>query len=82
MLDPRPAIRAVARDVAAGVAVGAVAARFHRGLVEATARACVLAADRHGLDRVVLSGGAFQNRILLAAHAPTSSAPGCGCSCP
>ena len=66
VLDPRPAIRAVAHDVAAGVAVGAVAARFHRGLAEATARACILAAERHGLDRAVLSGGVFQNRTLLA----------------
>ena len=66
VLDPRPAIRAVARDAAAGVAVGAVAARFHRGLAEATARACILAAERQGLDLAVLSGGVFQNRTLLA----------------
>ncbi|HTE63724.1 MAG TPA: Sua5/YciO/YrdC/YwlC family protein, partial [Solirubrobacteraceae bacterium] len=65
VLDPRPAIRAVARDVAAGVPVPAVAARFHNGLAEATATACVLAAERHGLDRAVLSGGVFQNRVLL-----------------
>ena len=65
VLDPRPAIRAIARDVAAGAPVGAVAARFHRGLAAATARACALAAERRGLDRVVLSGGVFQNRILL-----------------
>jgi hydrogenase maturation protein HypF len=29
------------------------------------ARACALVADRHGLGSVVLSGGAFQNRVLL-----------------
>jgi hydrogenase maturation protein HypF len=65
VLDPRPAIRAVARDVASGVSVGVVAARFHHGLAEATARACTVAAERHDLDRVVLSGGVFQNRVLL-----------------
>jgi hydrogenase maturation protein HypF len=65
VLDPRPAIRAVARDVAAGVPVPAVAARFHHGLAEATATGCALAAERHGLDRVVLSGGVFQNRVLV-----------------
>ena len=65
VLDPRHAIRAVAGDVAAGVPVGVVAARFHRGLAEATARACVLAAERHGVERAVLSGGVFQNRVLL-----------------
>jgi hydrogenase maturation protein HypF len=60
-LDPRPAIRAIARDAAAGVPVGVIAARFHHGLAEATARACLDA----GLDVVVLSGGVFQNRVLL-----------------
>jgi len=42
-----------------------VAARFHGALAQATARACVLAAARSGLATVVLSGGAFQNRVLL-----------------
>jgi hydrogenase maturation protein HypF len=65
VLDPRAAIRAVARDVAGGVAAGLVAARFHHGLAEATARACVLAAERHGLELAVLSGGVFQNRVLV-----------------
>ena len=65
VLDPRPAIRAVVADVEAGTSVGAIAARFHHGLAEATAGACTLAARGHGLDRVVLSGGVFQNRVLL-----------------
>jgi hydrogenase maturation protein HypF len=65
VIDPRQAIRAVARDAAAGVATGVIAARFHRGLAEATARACVALAELHGLDVVVLSGGVFQNRVLL-----------------
>ena len=42
-----------------------MAARFHQGLAEATATACARAAGRHGLERVVLSGGVFQNRVLL-----------------
>ena len=66
VLDPRAAIRAVARDVAAEVGVGVIAMRFHRGLAEATAEACRLAAGRHGLDLVVLSGGVFANRVLLS----------------
>ena len=65
VLDPRAAIRAVARDVEAGVPAGTVAARFHNGLADATARGCVLLAERNGLDVAVLSGGVFQNRVLL-----------------
>jgi hydrogenase maturation protein HypF len=67
VLDARPAIRAVATDVAAGVPVAVVAARFHHGVAEATAGACAAAAQRAGTDRVVLSGGVFQNRLLLEA---------------
>jgi hydrogenase maturation protein HypF len=65
VLDARPVIRAVAGDLAAGVPVAAVAARFHRGVAEATGEACAAAARRAGLDTVVLSGGVFQNRMLL-----------------
>jgi hydrogenase maturation protein HypF len=65
VIDPRPAIVAVAHDVDAGTDPGAVAARFHNGLADATARACAIVAGRHGLDTVVLSGGVFQNRALL-----------------
>jgi hydrogenase maturation protein HypF len=35
--------------------------RFHRGLAMATAEACAEPA----IERVVLSGGVFQNRVLL-----------------
>ncbi|HET6505421.1 MAG TPA: carbamoyltransferase HypF [Baekduia sp.] len=65
VLDPRPAIRAAARELASGVAVGVVSARFHRGLAAATAAACARAARQAGTEVVVLSGGVFQNRLLL-----------------
>jgi hydrogenase maturation protein HypF len=65
VLDARPAILTVARDVEAGVPVGVISARMHRGVAEATAGACAAAAAGAGTDRVVLSGGVFQNRLLL-----------------
>ena len=65
VIDPRPMIRAVVADLEARVEVGTVAARFHNGLADATARACVLAAERRMTELVVLSGGVFQNRRLL-----------------
>ena len=69
VFDAGETVLAVARDVADGVAVGVVSARFHRALADATARACASIAGRHGLDLVVLSGGVFQNRALLEATA-------------
>jgi hydrogenase maturation protein HypF len=60
-LDAREAVASIARDVARGVPVGAIAMRFHRGLAIATAEA----AAASGESLVVLSGGVFQNRVLL-----------------
>ena len=65
MLDARETIHAIARDAARGDERGVIAARFHHALADATADACTAVAARRGLDAVVLSGGAFQNRRLL-----------------
>jgi hydrogenase maturation protein HypF len=67
VLDARPTILAVAHDVAAGASRGSIAMRFHAALADATGRACAVVAERHGLATVVLSGGVFQNRLLLDA---------------
>ncbi len=69
VLDAREAVRGALEDLERGEAVPDVAARFHRGLARATAGALVEAARRTGLDTAVLSGGVFQNVILLEATA-------------
>ena len=76
VLDPREAIRAVVADVEAGMPTGVVAARFHAGLAGATAAACAEVARRRGLELVVLSGGVFQNRVLIEATAAALAADG------
>jgi hydrogenase maturation protein HypF len=68
-LDPGEAVLAAARELAGGIAVGVVAARFHEGLAAAVAEACARAAADAETDRVVLSGGVFQNRRLVIAAA-------------
>jgi hydrogenase maturation protein HypF len=65
LLDARETVRAILADLGAGVPVPVVAARFHNGVVGATARACARIADAEGTELVVLSGGVFQNRLLL-----------------
>jgi hydrogenase maturation protein HypF len=64
-LDPRAAVSAVLRERAQGVPVRAVATRFHIGLAHATAAACERISRERELRTVVLSGGVFQNRVLL-----------------
>jgi hydrogenase maturation protein HypF len=65
LLDARATVRAVADDLAGQAGPALVAARFHNALARATAQTCVALAGAHGLDTVVLSGGVFQNRLLL-----------------
>jgi hydrogenase maturation protein HypF len=60
-------VRAVAEDAVAGVDAGRIAARFHRGLAAAVVGAVRVLAERTGLRTVALSGGVFQNVVLLGA---------------
>ncbi len=62
VIDFRETIRRLVRDrnqpaIAAG--------RFHNTLARAAAAACIQARVHTGLDRVCLSGGTFQNKLLL-----------------
>lgn len=69
LLDARPTVRSVVEDLAAGAPAAAVGGRFHRALAEAAAEAAALLCRRRSLDTVVLSGGVFQNRLLLEGTA-------------
>jgi hydrogenase maturation protein HypF len=61
----RELVRCVVDDVLAGVEVGRIAARFHNGLADAVVRAAQSISERTGLGTVALSGGVFQNLVLL-----------------
>lgn len=58
-------VRAAVEDLRAGVAPPVIAARFHNGVVDAEVRACLSLRDATGLADVALSGGVFQNQLLL-----------------
>jgi len=58
-------VRAVVEDLEAGAAAPLIAARFHNGLADATVTACGALGDASGLRTVALSGGVFQNTLLL-----------------
>ena len=76
VLDPRAAIRAISDDLASGAPVATVAARFHRGVAAGAAAALVRVATEHRLDTAVLSGGVFQNRMLLEAVTDAAESAG------
>lgn len=60
----RPMIRRLVEEVAAGVPAPVIAARFHATVIAMFAEAALAGAARTGVDRVVLSGGCFMNRLL------------------
>jgi hydrogenase maturation protein HypF len=58
-------IRAVVAEQQSGVGVPVIAARFHNGLAKAVVETCRLLREQHDLSTVALSGGVFQNLLLL-----------------
>lgn len=65
ILDLRPLVRAVAGERIRGKDPSAIAAVFHRSISDAVATMAAAVRERTGLDKAVLSGGCFQNRVLL-----------------
>jgi len=64
-LDVAPMIRAIVSDIQKDVPLAQIALRFHRTIAELLALACCAARERTGQHQIALSGGVFQNRLLL-----------------
>jgi hydrogenase maturation protein HypF len=64
-IDPSPLFAAVVSDLRAGIPVHRIAARFHNGVSEMVARVCRKMGEESGSKAVALSGGVWQNRVLL-----------------
>jgi hydrogenase maturation protein HypF len=58
-------VRAAANDLRAGLAPEVIATRFHHGVADAIVRVCLMLRDSTGLGVAALSGGVFQNVLLL-----------------
>jgi hydrogenase maturation protein HypF len=59
-IDWEPLVRSVLDDVRDGISAGMISAKFHNALAETI----VGAARRVGEERIVLTGGCFQNKYL------------------
>ena len=64
-LDPSPVLRALVADRRAGVDTCAMAAGFHAAVARLIGDVAALEHARTGIDVVALSGGVFQNALLL-----------------
>jgi len=58
-------ISAVVQDVRDKVPVPAISGKFHRTMAQMIAEMCAIIAGKSGVNEVALSGGVFQNRLLL-----------------
>jgi hydrogenase maturation protein HypF len=65
-IRPRSIIRGVVDDLRRGTSGERISRRFHLTLVEAFVQVCIRIREDTGLAKVVLGGGVFQNRTLLA----------------
>ena len=65
-LDWRPALDWLIEARRRSADPAAIAAGFHQGLALGIAAAAETLLERHGLNTIVLSGGVFQNELLLS----------------
>jgi hydrogenase maturation protein HypF len=65
-IDPVPVIRELVHDLRAGVSIPKIAARFHNGVAHMVDQVCRAMRDQSGVEEVALSGGVWQNMILLS----------------
>jgi hydrogenase maturation protein HypF len=65
ILDLRPAVAAMVKDLSRGRREGEISAIFHNTLAAAIGETCSKISAADGVNRVCLSGGSFQNLYLL-----------------
>lgn len=63
--DPRSVIRAVVRDLREKVPAEVIGARFHESVAHLVLEWTIRGRELAGVDEVVLTGGVFQNPLLL-----------------
>jgi len=65
IMQPGPIFREIVNDLQAGTAIGQISARFHNTFVQMLADTVQQVADETGISQVALSGGTFQNELVL-----------------
>ncbi len=67
ILNWYPLWEALLDDIHKGIASAKIASRFHHGLARAVVQTTSVLCANNQMDTVVLSGGVFQNKLLLEA---------------
>ncbi len=66
-IDPAPVLAGLIADMRAGVSPALLSGRFHAAVADAIIRVAVLVRERTQINTAGLSGGVFQNVVLLKA---------------
>jgi hydrogenase maturation protein HypF len=65
-IDPMEMVRGIVQDLLRGLSASRISGKFHRSAARLVIETCKRISSQTGLGRVVLSGGVFQNVLLLA----------------
>ena len=65
-IDAEGIVRDVLEDVRDNAAKGIISTRFHDTVADVVIKVCLIIKEKTGSGRVVLSGGVFQNMLLLS----------------
>ncbi|MTI59313.1 MAG: carbamoyltransferase HypF [Firmicutes bacterium] len=60
-----PLIKEIVEDLNSGIPIKVIAGRFHNTIIGFSVAICELIRDNYGIETVTLSGGVFQNEIIL-----------------
>ena len=66
LISPQPIIHGVVDDLMSGIGSNVISYKFHSTLINLFTDLCVQLKKETGIDRIVLSGGVFQNATLLS----------------
>lgn len=64
IIDPKGMVREIVRDIKLKISTPVIAARFHNTLANMIKDICIRLRDESGINRVVFTGGVFQNGLL------------------
>ena len=59
-------IRDIVQDINNKVSPGKISAKFHRSVVNVIVQEAIKLRSESGVNKIVLSGGTFQNRFILS----------------
>ena len=65
VIDTRPMIRSIVQDAVDGLGAAHISGCFHNSIANMMEAVCVNLRDRSGIEQICLSGGTFQNSLLV-----------------